>query len=129
MEEIGFYETENSARRVHVVDGLAYVADRGDGLYIIRYIENSGIKDKKKLEEEIQLLNIHSEINIKYSLTERKKVRIEIFNLLGQRIEKLLEDVKPSGIYTFEWNGDSGIYFVRIEIGDKTYRRKAIIIK
>jgi len=127
--EVGFYDTGSSAHGVYVFNGLAYVADGRDGLYIIRYTGKSGIEEKNIAKEGISILNIHSGINIRYSLKVRENVKAEIYNALGQRIAKLMDEIRPVGRYTIRWNGNSGIYFVRIEIGDKVYREKAIILK
>jgi len=127
--EIGFYDTGSIAHGVHVVNGLAYVADGWDGLYIIRYTGESEIEEKKIAEKGISILNIHSGINIQYSLKVKENVKVEIYNALGQRIAKLMDEIRPAGRYTIHWNGNSGIYFVRIEIGDKVYRKKAIILQ
>jgi len=90
---------------------------------------SSGIEEDKTLKEGVSLLNLNSEINIKFSLAEKEKVKVEIFNLLGQRMEKLIDGVSPAGIYNLNWNGNNGIYFVRMEIGDKVYSKKAVILR
>ena len=54
---------------------------------------------------------------------------MEIYNILGQKLAKLADGISPSGKYNLTWNGQPGIYFVRVEIGDKVYREKALIIR
>jgi hypothetical protein len=44
-------------------------------------------------------------------------------------MEKLIDEVSSPGDYNLSWEGNEGIYFVRIEIGDKVYKKKAIIIR
>jgi len=128
--ETGHYDTGCNAEDVYVIDSLAYVADKDDGLYIVKYTGGgSGVEEDHILKEGVSLLNVNSGINIQFSLTENKKVKVEIFNILGQRVEKLMDGVSPAGIYNLQWNGNNGIYFVRIEIGDKVYREKAIILR
>ncbi|MDA0986133.1 MAG: Ig-like domain-containing protein [Bacteroidetes bacterium] len=55
--------------------------------------------------------------NIKYSLPIESKVKIEIYNLLGEKITELVNDVLPAGNHTISWNANqsSGMYFYRIE--------------
>ena len=36
-EEMGYYDTGDKALGVYVIDSFAYVADRYDGLYIIKF--------------------------------------------------------------------------------------------
>jgi hypothetical protein len=56
---------------------------------------------------------------IKYTLPKSEKVKIEIFNLLGQRIETLLNNQMPSGSHEIEFTANdlpSGIYYYRIVV-------------
>ena len=69
---------------------------------------------------------------ISYSLTKQDKVKIQIYNLKGQLVETLLNENKPAGNYTFEWNVDemsSGIYFMKLLTKEKEIVRKLVIIK
>ncbi|MBI4723371.1 MAG: T9SS type A sorting domain-containing protein [Candidatus Stahlbacteria bacterium] len=60
---------------------------------------------------------------IEYGLPANTNVRISIYNLAGQEIVTLVNEIKPRGYYTVSWNGrdkannivGSGIYLTRIE--------------
>lgn len=54
---------------------------------------------------------------IQYALPEHSHVKIEIFNILGQRIETLVNESLDAGTYGIEWNPavSSGTYMYRIE--------------
>jgi hypothetical protein len=69
--------------------------------------------------------------SIEYSLPLRKNVRLELFNILGQRIATLVDEEKDSGNYVATWNAAgmaSGIYFCRLTIGDKARTIKMLLI-
>lgn len=69
---------------------------------------------------------------IKYSLSNYSNVNIAIHNLLGQEIEQLFDASQSSGYHTLIWNaGDipSGIYLVRLKIGDIFLSRKVVLTK
>jgi hypothetical protein len=59
---------------------------------------------------------------IKFALPVAGRVSLDIFNVLGQRVRSLLNDDRPEGYPTVEWNGTgdagqqlgSGVYFVRL---------------
>jgi predicted outer membrane repeat protein len=56
---------------------------------------------------------------IKFELPETEKVKIEIFNLLGQKIETLLNKPIPAGSHQVEFNArnlPSGVYLYRIVV-------------
>jgi len=69
---------------------------------------------------------------IKYSLLKSENVKIEIFNLLGQKIETLLNGQMPAGLHEIEFtdkNLPSGIYLYRIQAGEYHEVKKMILLK
>jgi hypothetical protein len=100
-----------------------------EGLYIIRHTETSGIERNETLKEGVSLRNVNSRIEIQLTFAERENVKVEVYNIIGQKIEELINGIIPSGRYTLYWNGNPGVYFVRVEAGNKIYGRKAIIFK
>jgi alpha-glucosidase len=54
---------------------------------------------------------------IRYSLPSFSTVRLEIFNALGQSVERLFDTDQEAGIKTVQWNAlvPSGLYFCRLE--------------
>jgi len=74
---------------------------------------------------------------IHFELPRASEVRIEIFNLLGQRIHTLVEGTKPAGRYDVTWDGkneqgvplSSGIYIYRLTAGEYQRTLKMILLK
>jgi hypothetical protein len=72
-----------------------------------------------------------------YEIQEPARVKITVFNLLGKEIANLVNEQRPAGIYSVQWDGNdasgrqaaSGIYFYRIQAGDRTDIRKMTKIK
>jgi len=60
---------------------------------------------------------------IRYALPGPSSVTLKIYNVLGQQIAELVNDVKSAGFFQTEWNGrnqygqlvSSGVYFYRME--------------
>jgi hypothetical protein len=54
---------------------------------------------------------------IEYGLPAKSAVRLQIFNVLGQRVTTLYDGEQSAGYQKLRWNADvsSGIYFFRIE--------------
>ena len=70
--------------------------------------------------------------NIKFDLPQDSKVKIIIFNLLGQKIATLVDNKLPAGRYHYQWKPDgiaSGIYFYSIEAERYRKVRKMIFMK
>ena len=69
---------------------------------------------------------------IEYVLPTRSLVSIEIFDILGRRIESLEEGTKPAGNHQATWNASgqsSGIYFYRIKAGDYAETKRMLLLK
>lgn len=74
---------------------------------------------------------------IRYALSERSRVRIDIFNILGQRVTTLVDDIRPAGNYSLRWSGvnqsggqvASGVYLYRLRANGYAESRKMILLK
>jgi PKD repeat protein len=61
---------------------------------------------------------------IEYNLAHEGKVKLTVFDVLGREIVELVNEFKPAGAHTIQWNGQdsarklvpSGIYIYQIEI-------------
>ncbi len=69
---------------------------------------------------------------IEYSLPKNSFVTIKIYDIMGREITTLVNETKPSGRYSIEFNGSklaSGIYFYRMQAGYFNSVKKMILIK
>ena len=69
---------------------------------------------------------------IKYKLKETSKVQLEVFNVLGNEIETLINTQKPAGNYEVTWNAvnlPSGIYFYQLQTNSFTDTKKMVLLK
>ena len=70
--------------------------------------------------------------NIDFGLPTKSHVKLEVFNLLGQKVSILQNSVLEAGNYNITWDGQdaaSGIYFYRLEAGDFIETRKMLLLK
>jgi hypothetical protein len=70
---------------------------------------------------------------IRYSLTTQSSVILDIYNLLGQRVDRLLDGTNQSpGEYTITWNPQglpSGMYFARVKSSEDVETAKLVYLK
>lgn len=74
---------------------------------------------------------------IEFNLPVSSHARVEVYNLLGEQVNVLVDRNLPAGRYSVTWNGDdlsgrtapSGIYFYRLSAGDFSYTRKMMLVK
>ncbi len=75
--------------------------------------------------------------NIEYFVPTEGKVRLEIYNLLGQKVRTLVNEVRGTGSHTAVWNATdetgasvaSGVYIYRLQIGSATLTKKMVLIR
>jgi hypothetical protein len=57
---------------------------------------------------------------------------LKVFDLLGREVATLLNEAKPPGTYTIQWdarNHPSGMYCIRLSAGSVSRIMKAMVIK
>lgn len=69
---------------------------------------------------------------ISYRLSASSFVKVSVYDVLGREIATLINEEKTSGVYTKTWNAEgipSGIYSVRLSIGNNSQTKKMLLIK
>lgn len=70
---------------------------------------------------------------ISYQLNQEGNVKIEVFNLLGERVASLVDRKQAAGYYSLDWDARdfaSGVYFYQLKVNDLVVStRKALLIK
>jgi hypothetical protein len=69
---------------------------------------------------------------IRYNLPSASDVRIEIYDILGRKLQTLVDDRQPAGYHQAIWNAferSSAIYFYRIQAGKHSETRKMLLIR
>ncbi len=108
----------------------------GNSIFNINYTSNNDISIQNFPNP------FKNSTNIKYKIPSSLKnmpVSLNIYNLNGQLIKTLLNNQKQKGgvYYEIIWNGNnntsrkvkSGIYIIKLDIGDKSVFKKTLLIK
>lgn len=74
---------------------------------------------------------------VDYDIPKATHVRMDIFNVLGQRVNTLVDEFQEAGSKSVIWDGRdytgsvaaSGIYFYRIEAGEFSETKKMMLLK
>ncbi len=69
---------------------------------------------------------------ISFGVPHESRVRLEVFNLLGQQVALLLDEVKPAGFHSVRFDGaglPSGMYLYRFSAGGVSLMRKMMLVK
>lgn len=69
---------------------------------------------------------------IRYSVAGSAKVTLEVFDILGRRVQTLVNQTQQPGLYEVQFNGSrlaSGVYFVAFKAGNYTKTHKIMLLK
>jgi hypothetical protein len=77
------------------------------------------------------------ETTISFSIEKDDEVKLEIYNIRGQRIKRLLHETMKTGEHSVVWDGkddkghsvSSGVYFYRLTTNTKQEQRKMLLLK
>ena len=119
--------------------------ENGPGLAQWVYMKNTfsmsgivGIEDEDVISARSFTLNqnypnpFNPETRIEFSLDTKSEVILTIFNILGQEVATLVDEVKAAGSHSVIWNASdvaSGIYFYKLTAGDLTLTKKMVLLK
>ncbi len=69
---------------------------------------------------------------LEYKLNRAGQVRLEVFNILGQKVDTLIQQFQNPGIYRLRWTAQAlpaGIYFARLQVNHKVLLRSLVLLK
>ncbi|KQC08498.1 MAG: hypothetical protein APR54_04605 [Candidatus Cloacimonas sp. SDB] len=77
------------------------------------------------------------ETKINFNLAAEENVKITVFNIKGQKVITLVDELLPAGIHSAKWNGKdqnnrnvtSGVYFYTMETDKYKISRKMMLLK
>ena len=77
------------------------------------------------------------ETTISFYLEREKRVKLEIFNIRGQKLTTLIDEILPEGDHSLVWSPEtyrgrnlpSGVYLYRLKAGDYDKTRKMLYLK
>jgi hypothetical protein len=70
--------------------------------------------------------------NIYYSIPQQEQIDLSIYDILGRKVETLVDGIQVAGNYQITWNASglsSGVYFIRLSDDYHTTANKTILLK
>ena len=120
---------------VEATDGIGItLAENGEITFIIDATQM--VADKFALDQNFPN-PFNTVTSISYDLLNDSKVSLDIYNLTGQHIITLVDELQEKGIKVVQWQGvdklgrqvDSGIYFYKLQAEDFIQTRKMVLLK
>jgi len=77
------------------------------------------------------------ETRIEYALPERGRVKLAVYNIIGQQVRTLVDEIEPAGYKNVRWNGrddfgrevGSGVYFIQLVVDQQRLVRMITLQK
>jgi hypothetical protein len=69
---------------------------------------------------------------INYSLPMNKNVKLDIYNVLGQKVAELVNSYQNAGNHSVEFDASKlsgGVYFYKLESGSNILVKKMVLLK
>ncbi|UCE67632.1 MAG: carboxypeptidase regulatory-like domain-containing protein [Candidatus Zixiibacteriota bacterium] len=97
----------------------------------------TGIEDVSGLPKVYSLAQnfpnpFNARTSINFALPQQSDVKIEVYNVLGQKTATLAEGLLPAGSYTVTWDASdvaSGVYYYKLSAGDYTSIKMMTLLK
>ena len=70
--------------------------------------------------------------NIDFTVAKNAHVSLVVYNLLGEEVATLVDEVKPAGQHTVTFSGaelPSGVYFYTLDTGSRIFTQKMLLVK
>ncbi|MGD8781391.1 MAG: T9SS type A sorting domain-containing protein [Ignavibacteria bacterium] len=98
---------------------------------VITDVETEDLPDEFKLEQNYPN-PFNPTTNIAYSIPKQTNVNITIYDLLGNKLSVLLDEIKTRGNYTTEFDGSnltSGVYYYYMKTEEFAKTKKMLLLK
>ncbi|NUO18222.1 T9SS type A sorting domain-containing protein [bacterium] len=130
------YNTQGSAWRVEVHEGLAYVADQ-KSLQIFSFDSTSGIGEIREVARDFRVFQnypnpFNSATRINFMLEQSGRTELRIYDTLGREVATLMDEVRQAGPQTVKWEANgvaSGLYFAQLVQGEQSQTLKMVLLK
>ncbi|TET81151.1 T9SS type A sorting domain-containing protein [candidate division TA06 bacterium] len=140
---VASYDTPGDPRGVFAVGDLVFVADY-DSLQILRHVA-VGVEEKPAFgPRALRFRLAQNQPNpfsgftvISYELATPGEITLEIYDVTGRLVRKLVDAAQPAGLHTAMWNGRdeasrklaSGVYFSRLTTESGTLFDKMLMVR
>jgi hypothetical protein len=80
---------------------------------------------------------VRGKIEVRFSVPRRTLVTMDVYNVNGQRVRRLVDEMLDGGVHGHSWDGvaqsgeavANGVYFVRLEADGRSASRKLVLLR
>ena len=135
VDAVGQSSAVGAVRSINYVTAIGFIGGIGFDTSVLEEVETLKPSDFKLFQNYPNPFN--QQTSISYRLKTFCKVKLEIYNALGQLVAVLADGDMMPGAYKTIWNGrdisgkdvPSGLYFYRLKAGDFEDVKKIVVLK
>ncbi|MBD3233070.1 MAG: T9SS type A sorting domain-containing protein [candidate division Zixibacteria bacterium] len=113
------------------------VMDSGAQTAVEDWSQSDWFEGNSEIPEVVTLQANHpnpfnAQTSIGFSIPEPGNVRLNVYNIMGQKLATLQDGKMNAGEHSITWDADkhsSGIYFYRLEVGEEIITRRMTLLK
>jgi hypothetical protein len=129
------FATPGKAKAIFTQGNYLYVSNYYS--FMILSFSTNGVEEQYKYPSSFSLSPnypnpFNSSTTIRYNLPTESPVTIDIYDILGRKVQTLLDVKAQAGTHQVNWNADglpSGAYFARLKAGQHSQTMKMILMK
>jgi flagellar hook assembly protein FlgD len=80
---------------------------------------------------------VRGKVDVSFSIPRRTQVTVDVYDVRGGRVRRLVDETLDSGAYSVAWDGmadggrsvANGVYFVRLEADRRSASRKLVLLR
>jgi len=117
-------------------EGVILTLDGGD-VELLKVEELENVSFERFDEIEIKPNPSEGAVTISYSLARSDEVEVSVYDATGKFVRRLVSGEVDAGRHVIEWDGrdyrglevGSGLYFIELQAGSRTFIRKLIMLR
>jgi len=130
------YYTPGQTYDVFIEDPYIFLADY-TSFIILHFDPQTGIIEKVSAPEQFSLSQnypnpFNASTSISFALPQPGDVRLVVYDLLGRQVETLLDGYRPAGTHRITFDASdysSGVYFYRVQAGERVETKRMLLLK
>lgn len=131
--QVGYLESFGNATNVAHVGQLLYLADVGDGIYVIHEDLAPAVQEmiEQPLVSKFAISSPQTNcLSFNITLEQKGDLSVKIFDAAGRIVKSMEKIGLDSGEHAFRWSANTaGVYFVSVETDHGTIAKKVVFLK
>lgn len=131
--QVGYMENFGNATNVAHVGELLYLADVGDGVYVIHEDLLPAVQEviEQPLFSKLVISSPQTNcLRFNIVLDQKTDLSVNIYDAAGRLVESMDKKGLDAGEHNFKWSANTaGVYFVKVETAHGTVAKKVVFLK